>query len=77
MDRLLTMKELAEVLRVSYSVIRQWPSHRLPPRVVIPGSPRLIRFRESEVMKWLSQNESMEMQPQVRIGRPRRGLRAL
>ena len=51
MDRLLTMKELAEVLRVSYSRLRQWPSHRLPPRVIIPGSPRMIRFRESEVQK--------------------------
>ncbi|MBU2783615.1 helix-turn-helix domain-containing protein [Acidithiobacillus caldus] len=74
MDRLLTMKELAEVLRVSYSVIRQWPSHRLPPRVIIPGSPRMVRFRESEVQKWLSRSEPVERQHPVKIGRPRRGL---
>ncbi len=74
MDRLLTMKELAEVLRVSYSRLRQWPSHRLPPRVIIPGSPRMVRFRESEVQKWLSRSEPVERQHSVRIGRPRRGL---
>lgn len=74
MDKLLTMKELAEILRVSYGIIRQWPGHRLPPRVIIPGSPRLVRFRESEVQKWLSRSESVERHHPVRIGRPRQGL---
>lgn len=73
MDKLLTMKEVAAILRVSYTTIRIWPPHRLPPRVIIPGSPRLVRFRESDVQKWLSRNEPIEDRSDVRIGRPRKG----
>jgi excisionase family DNA binding protein len=53
MDRLLTVRELAEHLRVTQTCVYRWlAADRLP---AIRFSKRCVRFRESEVEKMLEQ----------------------
>jgi excisionase family DNA binding protein len=53
MDRLLTVRELADHLRVTQTSVYRWlAADRLP---AIRFSKRCVRFRESEVQKMLDQ----------------------
>lgn len=56
MDRLLTPKELAQILNVKPGTVFSWLSRRvnLPPFVRIGGS---TRWREEAVMKWIQDKE--------------------
>ena len=53
MEELLTIKELAAHLKVSPWTIRAWCSKRFVPYFKLRG---LVRFRASEIDKWLRQN---------------------
>ena len=56
---LLTPKEVAELLRKSEASVRSdvhRAPHRLPPRVLMPGSNRL-RWNAKTVAAWLAQHE--------------------
>jgi excisionase family DNA binding protein len=53
MDRLLTVRELAERLRVTPTCVYRWlAENRLP---VVRFSSRCLRFRESDIEKMLEQ----------------------
>ena len=53
MDRLLTVRELAEHLRVTPTCVYRWlAADRLP---AVRLSKRCVRFRESDVQKMLEQ----------------------
>lgn len=54
MEKLLTPKELSELLSVKLSTIYHWTHLEFIPYVKIG---RFIRFRESEVLKWLIRRE--------------------
>ncbi|MBN6741698.1 hypothetical protein JKG47_14355 [Acidithiobacillus sp. MC6.1] len=66
---------MSELLAISLGTARSWSKRepwRLPPRAVIPGSPRMWRFSPATVKAWLS-GEIPPAQPPVvlRRGRPR------
>ncbi len=53
-DRLLTIRELAELLGIQVGTAYHLRSqHRIPESCVVQLSRRCIRFRESEVWRWL------------------------
>jgi len=52
LDRLLTAREAAEMLRVEVSTIRRWTSDRRLP-VCHPGGGRAVRYRQSDLLKCL------------------------
>ena len=54
---LIDSKELAEILRVRYSTVRQWCSQKKVPGAVRIGGCR--RFIYSEILKWV--NESRDV----------------
>ena len=53
MEELLTIKELAANLKVSVWTIRAWCSKSFVPYFKLRGA---VRFRASEIDKWLRQN---------------------
>ena len=54
MENLLTPQEIADVLGVSKSTIYQWTHQEFIPHVKLG---RFVRFRQSQVEKWLAQRE--------------------
>jgi excisionase family DNA binding protein len=54
MDRLLTPKQLSELLQVSLSTIYKWAHYKYVPYVKIGD---LIRFKEKKVEEWLMKRE--------------------
>lgn len=50
MSRLLTPRELAEMLQVKPSTIYQWVHEGFIPHVKVG---RLVRFREGDVSRWI------------------------
>lgn len=70
MEKLLTVKELAELLRVNPGSVYHWISAgRLP---VVRFSARCVRFRESEVTKLLDELQSVANQGEGRKSTTRR-----
>lgn len=54
MENLLTPQEIADVLGVSKSTIYQWTHQEYIPHIKLG---RFVRFRQSQVEKWLTQRE--------------------
>lgn len=53
--KLLTIKEVSEVLRVPVNTLRSWRhQNRGPKGAKLPGTGRLM-YRESDVMAWANQ----------------------
>ncbi|WP_414039485.1 helix-turn-helix transcriptional regulator [Acidithiobacillus sp. M4-SHS-6] len=76
MDSLLTIHDLARILRVSHRTLQNRKPEDLPPSITLPGTKRARRWRERDVTQWLlglptsnpvSANSSVR-----RPGRPRR-----
>ena len=61
MDKLLTIDELAVIIKVKKSTIYQWVHLRLIPYIKVG---RLLRFREEDIQKWLI---SRQVEPSVRF----------
>lgn len=55
MEKLLTSEQLAEMLQVKLSTIYQWTHTGFVPFIKVG---RLIRFRESDVVKWLEKRNN-------------------
>lgn len=55
MEQLLTVNELAVILKVSPWTIRSWCSQRYIPYFKLGGA---VRFRASELERWLKKNIS-------------------
>ena len=53
-EELLTMKELSEYLKVSRITINKWIAEGMPREVY---GKRVIRYKLSEVLEWLSQRD--------------------
>ena len=53
-DNLLTLDELCELLRLKKSYVYKLTSRGLIPYYKLGG----LRFRESEVMKWIEKNQA-------------------
>jgi len=74
-ERLLTLEDVAHLLAISDKTARKWASqepHRLPPRQMIPGSPRLWRFHPQVVEAWLSGDTPSTAPRQATVRRGRR-----
>jgi len=54
MERLLTVEELSNMLRVSMSTVYRWVHCDFVPHIKVGG---LVRFNEQSVMKWLRARE--------------------
>ena len=54
MDKLLTPKQLSELLQVKPSTVYKWAHYRFIPYVKLETS---IRFREKRVEEWLKKRE--------------------
>ena len=50
MEKLLTIKQICEILQVSRSTVYEWVHIGFIPHYKYPGG---LRFRESEVDRWL------------------------
>lgn len=55
MEELLTVEELAAILKVSPWTIRAWCSQKYVPYFKLRGS---VRFRSGEIEAWLRKNQS-------------------
>lgn len=55
--RLLSVKEVAEILKVKPSTIYSWAEQRLIPSFKLNG---LLRFSEDDILRWI---ESCKRQP--------------
>ncbi len=53
MEKLLNIDELAEILGVTKATIYSWTSQNKIPHVKL--TKRLLKFREQEIMDWISQ----------------------
>jgi len=51
MEKLLTPEELAELLGIKLSTVYSWTHLQFIPHIKVG---RLVRFKESEVQKWLN-----------------------
>ena len=66
MQKLLTPQEMADCLGVEKSTIYQWTHQGFIPHIKLG---KLVRFRESDVMKWLdSRSRNGRKTRQVDIG---------
>lgn len=54
MDRLINVKEASEILSVKESTLRSWIIQGRVPHVRLH---KLVRFRESDLMKWIGCSE--------------------
>lgn len=54
MEKLLTPQMLCEILEIEKSTLYSWTSKELVPYLKING---LLRFRKSEIVKWLKLKE--------------------
>ena len=55
MEKLLTVKELAEWLQISPSTIYQWTHTGFVPHYKLPKG---VRFKEEEIERWLKKRKS-------------------
>ena len=63
MEKLLTAKQVSELLEVKVSTVYEWTSRGVIPYVKLG---RLIRFKKPEVFRWV---ESHTLQPKSSSGR--------
>lgn len=73
-DKLLTIDDLANVLRLSRAQIYRLSSAKptsLPPAVRLPGSRRL-RWRRQDVDAWLANHVQVQRFERSRPGRPKK-----
>jgi excisionase family DNA binding protein len=71
MDRLLTVRELAERLRVTPTCVYRWlGEHRLP---AVRFSKRCVRFRESDVQQLLDRLRNADADSEGNARLQRRG----
>jgi excisionase family DNA binding protein len=54
MEKLLSPEDVCELLGVEKSTLYSWTSRELIPFIKVNG---LLRFRESEILKWLKLKE--------------------
>jgi excisionase family DNA binding protein len=54
MEKLLSPEDVCELLAVEKSTLYSWTSRELIPFIKVNG---LLRFRESEILKWLKLKE--------------------
>lgn len=52
MEKLLTAEEIAELLQVKVSTIRDWTHTNFIPHIKFG---RLVRFKESDINEWLEE----------------------
>lgn len=76
MDELLTIQDLARVLRISPKTLQNRQPEQLPPAIILPGTKMSRRWRQRDVARWLAElPASLPVEPDVprrRPGRPRR-----
>ncbi len=53
MEKLLNIDEVAEILGVTKATIYSWTSHNKIPHIKL--TKRLLKFREKDIMDWISQ----------------------
>ena len=63
-ERLLTIKQLSELLQVKFSTIYKWTHCRQIPCLKLG---RLLRFREADILEWLKDKERNPEEIDVRI----------
>lgn len=56
MEKLLDINELSEILGVTKATIYSWTSQNKIPHIKL--SKRLLKFRENEIMEWLSRRSA-------------------
>ena len=52
MEKLLNVEQIAEILQVKKSTIREWTHKKFIPFVKFG---KLVRFRESDILNWLQE----------------------
>jgi len=55
MDKLLTEKEVAEILGVRVGTMQQWRFHKRGPKYYTIGS-RTIRYKESDIYEYIERS---------------------
>ena len=63
MERLLTIKDVCELLQVSRSTVYEWTHIRFIPHYKLPKG---IRFRESEIERWLK-NQKEQGRKEIKL----------
>lgn len=58
MEKLLKPCQLAAILGISQKTLEQWRWRKIGPKFVKVGS--LVRYRPTDVLDWLTANESNE-----------------
>lgn len=53
MEKLLNIDQVAEILGVAKATIYSWTAQKKIPHIKLSG--RLLKFREKEIMDWISQ----------------------
>ncbi|MCM3425583.1 helix-turn-helix domain-containing protein [Bacillus paralicheniformis] len=53
MEKLLTPKQLSEILQVSIETLRRWRKEGMPYKQI----GRSVRFNQEEVEKWIEENK--------------------
>jgi excisionase family DNA binding protein len=66
MERLLTIKEVADLLSVSIATLYEWSRQGLIPSVKL--SPKALRFSESEINDFISKKSSPPFTHQINSG---------
>lgn len=55
MEKLITIKQLSELLQISSSTIYEWTHTGFIPYYKLPKG---VRFRETEIVEWLKKRQS-------------------
>ncbi len=58
MDKLLTVKDVCKIFNIERATLYSWISKKRIPVVKISG--RMVRFKMSEIERWLSQKSQNE-----------------
>jgi excisionase family DNA binding protein len=63
-SKLLTAEEVAEILRIKAKTVLDWAEKGYLPCITLgPGSRKLVRFKEDEILTLLAQNEHCPHEP--------------
>lgn len=54
MEKLLKIEDLANILGISKKSVQNLSAASLPPAIILPGKHKARRWRESDVVRWLS-----------------------
>ncbi|MBU2834800.1 helix-turn-helix domain-containing protein [Acidithiobacillus thiooxidans] len=74
MDDLLTIEDLARVLRLNPRTVQNRRPEDLPPAIILPGTKRSRRWREKDVARWLAELPATVVAPESALDSfPRRG----